>query len=128
MGDTSQSKLNIKLPSEALPAAGTLYRDGENRYLAVLNWEEIEQGRTDAKRLKATLCAARRCFHEGRTNHHYDRRRGKMSAKTSGLKGETCIEELEALLSELAELDDVEHTRDTMRKIPKRSQHRKNNS
>ena len=32
---------------------------------------------------------------------------GKMSAKTDGLKGETCIEELEALLSELAELDDV---------------------
>ena len=25
---------------------------------------------------------------------------GKMSAKTDGLKGETCIEELEALLSE----------------------------
>ena len=59
LGDTNQSKLNIKLPSEALPAAGTLYRDGENRYLAILNWEEIEQGRTDAKRLKATLCAAR---------------------------------------------------------------------
>ena len=37
---------------------------------------------------------------------------GKMSAKTDGLKGETCIEELEALLSELAELDDVEHTRE----------------
>lgn len=59
LGDTNQSKLNVKLPSEALPAAGTLYRDGENRYLAVHNWEEIEQGRTDAKRLKATLCAAR---------------------------------------------------------------------
>tara|TARA_S200000501_G_C20745558_1_gene709345 strand:- start:261 stop:476 length:216 start_codon:yes stop_codon:yes gene_type:complete len=37
---------------------------------------------------------------------------GKMSAKTDGLKGETCIEELEALLSELAELDDVKHTRE----------------
>tara|TARA_B100000767_G_C19259490_1_gene326615 strand:+ start:89 stop:304 length:216 start_codon:yes stop_codon:yes gene_type:complete len=37
---------------------------------------------------------------------------GKMSAKTNGLKGETCIEELEALLSELAELDDVKHTRE----------------
>ena len=35
-----------------------------------------------------------------------------MSAKTDGLKGETCIEELEALLSELAELDDVKHTRE----------------
>ena len=37
---------------------------------------------------------------------------GKMSAKTDGLKGETCIEELEDLLSELAELDDVKHTRE----------------
>ena len=37
---------------------------------------------------------------------------GKMSAKTDGLKGETCIEELEALLSELTELDDVKHTRE----------------
>lgn len=37
---------------------------------------------------------------------------GKMSAKTNGLKGETCIEELEALLSELAELDDVKHTKE----------------
>jgi len=59
LGDTNQSKLKIKLPSEALPAAGKLYRDGENRYLAIVNWEEVEQGRTDAKRLKASLCAAR---------------------------------------------------------------------
>ena len=43
---------------------------------------------------------------------------GKMSAKTSGLKGETCIEELEALLSELAELEDVEHTREYREKNP----------
>ena len=41
---------------------------------------------------------------------------GKMSAKTDGLKGETCIEELEALLSELAELDDVKHTENTRRR------------
>ena len=43
---------------------------------------------------------------------------GKMSAKTDGLKGETCIEELEALLSELAELDDVKHTREYKEKDP----------
>ncbi len=43
---------------------------------------------------------------------------GKMSAKTDGLKGETCIEELEALLSELAELDDVTHTREYKEKDP----------
>ena len=44
---------------------------------------------------------------------------GKMSAKTNGLKGETCIEELESLLSELAELDDVKHTREYHEKDPK---------
>jgi hypothetical protein len=47
---------------------------------------------------------------------------GKMSAKTSGLKGEACIEELEALLSELAELEDVEHTREYKEKNPTASQ------
>ena len=47
---------------------------------------------------------------------------GKMSAKTDGLKGETCIEELEALLSELAELDDVTHTREYREKDPRSSQ------
>jgi hypothetical protein len=59
LGDTSQSKLNIKVPSEALPAAGTVYLDGEHRYLAISNWEDVAQGRKDAKRLKATLCASR---------------------------------------------------------------------
>ena len=47
---------------------------------------------------------------------------GKMSAKTNGLKGETCIEELEALLSELAELDDVKHTREYQEKDPRSAQ------
>ena len=47
---------------------------------------------------------------------------GKMSAKTDGLKGETCIEELEALLSELAELDDVTHTREYREKEPRSAQ------
>ena len=47
---------------------------------------------------------------------------GKMSAKTSGLKGETCIEELEALLSELAEIEDVKHTREYHEKDPTASQ------
>jgi hypothetical protein len=51
---------------------------------------------------------------------------GKMTAKTSGLKGETCIEELEALLSELAELDDVEHTREYQEKEPQSGQRNSN--
>ena len=46
---------------------------------------------------------------------------GKMSAKTNGIKGETCVEELEALLSELAELDDVQHTREYHEKDPRGS-------
>lgn len=37
---------------------------------------------------------------------------GAMTAKTSGIKGERCIDELEALLSELAELDEIQHTRE----------------
>ncbi|HIG20509.1 MAG TPA: DUF2997 domain-containing protein [Candidatus Poseidoniales archaeon] len=51
---------------------------------------------------------------------------GKMSAKTTGLKGETCIEELEALLAELAELDGVEHTREYHEKEPRASQQSSN--
>ena len=47
---------------------------------------------------------------------------GKMSAKTDGLKGETCIEELETLLSELAELDDVTHTREYREKDSRSTQ------
>lgn len=37
---------------------------------------------------------------------------GTMTAKTTGIKGERCIEELETLLSELAELDEIQHTRE----------------
>ena len=37
---------------------------------------------------------------------------GTMTAKTTGIKGDRCIEELEALLSELAELDEIQHTRE----------------
>ena len=49
---------------------------------------------------------------------------GKMSAKTNGIKGETCIEELKALLSELAELDGVQHTREYHEKDPRAAQSR----
>ena len=59
LGDTRETKLQIKIPKESLPAAGTLYVEGENRYLAIENWQEVEQARKDAKRLTATLCASR---------------------------------------------------------------------
>ena len=59
LGDTRKTKLQIKIPKEGLPTAGTLYVEGENRYLAIENWEEVEQARKDAERLKATLCASR---------------------------------------------------------------------
>ena len=59
LGDARETKLQIKIPKEGLPTAGTLYVEGENRYLAIENWQEVEQARKDAKRLTATLCASR---------------------------------------------------------------------
>ena len=59
LGDTRETKLSIKAPQEGLPQFGTLYKDGDIRYLAVSEWEHVEQGRKDAKRLKASLCATR---------------------------------------------------------------------
>ena len=59
LGDTRETKLQIKIPREGLPTAGTLYVEGENRYLAIESWEEVENARKDAKRLTATLCASR---------------------------------------------------------------------
>ena len=59
LGDTRETKLSIKAPQEGLPQFGTLYKDGDVRYLAVSDWDHVEQGRKDAKRLKANLCASR---------------------------------------------------------------------
>ena len=59
LGDTRESKLEVKTPKEGLPQFGTLFKDGDARYLAVSDWTHVEQGRKDAKRLNATLCAVR---------------------------------------------------------------------
>ena len=59
LGDTRESKLKLKTPKEGLPQFGTLFKDGDVRYLAVTDWTHVEQGREDATRLKATLCASR---------------------------------------------------------------------
>lgn len=59
LGDTRESKLKVKVPKEGLPTFGTLFKDSEIRYLAVSDWNHVEQGRKDAKRLNATLCASR---------------------------------------------------------------------
>ena len=59
LGDTRESKLEVKTPKEGLPQFGTLFKDGDVRYLAVSDWTHVEQGREDATRLKATLCASR---------------------------------------------------------------------
>ncbi|MGB1935848.1 MAG: hypothetical protein ACPHTH_07915, partial [Candidatus Poseidoniaceae archaeon] len=59
LGDTRESKLEVKTPKEGLPMYGTLFKDGEVRYLAISDWAHVEQGRKDAKRLNATLCASR---------------------------------------------------------------------
>ena len=59
IGDASESKLDIRVPTEGLPVHGTLYSDKDTRYLALTDWTHVEQGRKDAKRLNATLCASR---------------------------------------------------------------------
>ena len=59
LGDISNYKIEIKVPKEGLPMVGTLFKDGDIRYLAVFDWEHVEQGRKDAKRLNANLCASR---------------------------------------------------------------------
>jgi hypothetical protein len=59
LGDTRNSKLDLSVPKEGLPQFGTLYEAGTERYLAVSDWTHVAQGRKDAKRLKATLCAPR---------------------------------------------------------------------
>ena len=59
LGDTRESKLEVKIPKEGLPIFGKLFNDGDIRYLAVSDWDHVEQGRKDAKRLNATLCASR---------------------------------------------------------------------
>ena len=59
LGDTRNSEIDLKVPKEGLPQFGTLFKDGEVRYLAISDWTHVEQGRKDAKRLNATLCASR---------------------------------------------------------------------
>ena len=59
IGDASESKLDIRVPAEGLPVHGILYSDEDTRYLALTDWTHVEQGRKDAKRLNATLCASR---------------------------------------------------------------------
>ena len=59
LGDTKETKLEVKIPKEGLPVHGTIFQDGGTRYLAISDWTHVEQGRKDAKRLNATLCASR---------------------------------------------------------------------
>jgi len=40
-----------------LPSIGDLYKHNGQDYLAITNWEEYDQGKTEAKRLNAKLCA-----------------------------------------------------------------------
>ena len=59
VGDTRNSRIELKVPKEGLPVHGTIFQDGGTRYLAISDWTHVEQGRKDAKRLNATLCASR---------------------------------------------------------------------
>ena len=59
LGDTQKSNVDIKIPKESLPENGTIFQDSGMRYLAIKEWSHVEQGRKDAKRLNAILCASR---------------------------------------------------------------------
>ena len=59
LGDTQKSKIDLKIPKESLPENGTIFQDSGKRYLAISDWSHVEQGRKDAKRLSAILCASR---------------------------------------------------------------------
>ena len=48
-------KLNINIPVESLPRVGTLYIDGKKRQLAIQNWEELDLGEEESRRLSAEL-------------------------------------------------------------------------
>ena len=103
--------LPLTVPSEDLPETGTLYVADNERCLGIVRWSELEL----AQRGEASQ--SEHCRHGGyimkeeRIVVTIDAN-GTMTAKTTGIKGERCIEELEALLSELAELDEIQHTRE----------------
>jgi len=40
-----------------LPQVGNLFQFNSQQYLAIQHWEEYEQGKKEAERLKAKLCA-----------------------------------------------------------------------
>lgn len=48
-----------KIPDEALPAIGRLLRAGQDRLLAISQWEELDQGEAEADRLGARLVTRR---------------------------------------------------------------------
>jgi hypothetical protein len=45
----------LQLPQ--LPSVGYLYKHNGQDYLAIMNWEDYDQGKKEAKRLNAKLCA-----------------------------------------------------------------------
>jgi chromosome segregation ATPase len=54
----NEKNLFISMPNlPQLPQTGKLYQLGEDSYLAIEFWEEYEQGKKEAERLKAKLCA-----------------------------------------------------------------------
>ena len=54
----NEKNLFISMPNlPQLPQTGKLYQLGKESYLAIEFWEEYEQGKKEAERLKAKLCA-----------------------------------------------------------------------
>ncbi|MCZ2355110.1 MAG: hypothetical protein LC115_00235 [Bacteroidia bacterium] len=64
VGDKSSQQNNagksqfIQMPDlQQLPTIGKLFQVNSQQFLAIQNWEEYEQGKKEAERLKANLCA-----------------------------------------------------------------------
>jgi DNA repair exonuclease SbcCD ATPase subunit len=54
----NEKNLFISMPNlPQLPQTGKLYQLGKESYLAIEFWEDYEQGKKEAERLKAKLCA-----------------------------------------------------------------------
>lgn len=61
LNTSSGSKIKIDFfqvafPNEEPPSIGVLYNHESERYLAIQTWEEFEQAKKEAERLKAKLC------------------------------------------------------------------------
>src|SRR5690606_30217480 len=55
--EASKSRDTPQVPDETMPRVGCLRRHGNQRYLVIQTWEELDAGEQEASRLSATLVA-----------------------------------------------------------------------